>query len=131
MSNSIGERERDLVLANSTAGFDPDRSNRERRKLKRKIYTDGRKRALYDDRGCLMSGQDVCDCLQPDCPGCHFPCAKCGSPMCGHECRSVQARLGSQVRWRWPMSIKVNRKWMYDQVEIEGTDKVLRNRFRE
>ncbi|XP_037080540.1 ARL14 effector protein-like isoform X2 [Pollicipes pollicipes] len=112
MSNSIGERERDLVLANSTAGFDPDRSNRERRKLKRKIYTDGRKRALYDDRGCLMSGQDVCDCLQPDCPGCHFPCAKCGSPMCGHECR-------------------VNRKWMYDQVEIEGTDKVLRNRFRE
>ncbi|KAF0292364.1 ARL14 effector protein [Amphibalanus amphitrite] len=113
MSNSIGERERDLVSANLSTGFDPDRSNRERRKLKRKIYSNGRKRTLYDERGYLVkSDQNVCDCLQPDCPGCHFPCPKCGSPMCGHECR-------------------VNRKWMYDQVEIEGTDKVLRNRFRD
>jgi len=106
--------ERDRHLASANGGFDPDNSNRERRKLTRKVYTDGRKRlALYDEKGLLVkSGQDLCDCLQPVCPGCHLPCPKCTSPLCGHECR-------------------VNRKWMYDQVEIEGTDKVLRNRHRE
>ncbi|VDK47425.1 unnamed protein product [Anisakis simplex] len=29
----------------------------------------------------------LCDCLKPSCPGCHFPCKKCGSRMCGPECQ--------------------------------------------
>ncbi|KAH9366439.1 hypothetical protein HPB48_000555 [Haemaphysalis longicornis] len=39
--------------------------------------------------------------LQVDCPGCHFPCAKCGSAKCGVECRR-------------------NRNWVYEQLEIDG-----------
>ncbi|PSN45826.1 hypothetical protein C0J52_05521 [Blattella germanica] len=93
--------------------FDPERSNREKRKLTRKIYTGGRKQMnLYDEKGILISvGKDLCDCLDDTCPGCHFPCPKCHSCKCGHECR-------------------VNRKWMYDSIEIEGTDEVIRNKFR-
>lgn len=55
------------------------------------------------------SNKDACDCLQVDCPGCHFPCSKCGSPKCGVECRS-------------------NRSWVYEQLEIDGVpDTVFEN----
>ncbi|KAK7865381.1 hypothetical protein R5R35_001868 [Gryllus longicercus] len=94
--------------------FDPEQSNREKRKLTRKIYTGGRRKAnsLYDEKGILISnGKDLCDCLEESCPGCHFPCPKCRSPKCGHECR-------------------VNRKWAYDSVEIEGTNEVIHNKYR-
>ncbi|KAJ9582400.1 hypothetical protein L9F63_003253 [Diploptera punctata] len=93
--------------------FDPERSNRERRKLTRKIYTGGRKQSnVYDEKGVIMTlEKDLCDCLDEQCPGCHFPCPKCRSCKCAHECRQ-------------------NRKWMYDSIEIEGTDEVIRNKFR-
>ncbi|XP_026738831.1 ARL14 effector protein-like isoform X3 [Trichoplusia ni] len=45
------------------------------------------------------------------CPGCHFPCSKCNSNKCGLECR-------------------VNRKWMYDKIEIEGNDFVVKNDYK-
>lgn len=91
--------------------FDPERSNRERRKLRRKIYTEKRQH-LYDERGILVQhGQDLCDCLDVQCPGCHFPCSKCSSPKCGHECRC-------------------NRKWIVEQIDIEGTNHIIKNPYK-
>ena len=58
---------------------------------------------MYDDTGKLLDdSRDVCDCLEEDCDGCHFPCLKCDSTKCGHECRC-------------------SRRWIYEQVQIEGS----------
>lgn len=70
----------------------------------------GRKKtvAVYDDRGvCLPTGLDLCDCLDTQCPGCHFPCPKCGSEKCGDECRR-------------------HRTWSFHSVDIDGQYEVLR-----
>lgn len=71
------------------------------------------KNRYYDEKGTLVkwNNADVCDCLEDDCPGCHFPCPKCGSPKCGHECR-------------------VNRRWVYDHLEVEGKDGTIRNKYK-
>ncbi|KAH6939224.1 hypothetical protein HPB50_016543 [Hyalomma asiaticum] len=56
----------------------------------------------YNARGVhIASNKDACDCLQPNCPGCHFPCPKCGSQKCGDECRC-------------------SRNYIYDQIEVDG-----------
>ncbi|XP_029649710.1 uncharacterized protein LOC115223330 [Octopus sinensis] len=90
--------------------FDPERSAREMRKMNRRIYRENvKKNQMYDEAGRLLdNSKDVCDCLDEDCPGCHFPCRKCGSEKCGTECRC-------------------NRKWVYELVEIEGTNLVISN----
>ncbi len=59
---------------------------------------------LYDDDGYLVSDRrDISDCLEAHCPGCHFPCQKCGSEKCGAQCR-------------------VYRLWYYTEVEVEGAN---------
>ncbi|KAK3099008.1 hypothetical protein FSP39_025214, partial [Pinctada imbricata] len=85
--------------------FDPETSAREMRKMNRRIYRENRrKNQAYDESGILMeNSQDLCDCLDVRCPGCHFPCPKCGSEKCGTECRC-------------------NRKWVYEYVEVEVMD---------
>lgn len=89
--------------------FDPDRSLRERRKLSRRIGIRRPPGALYDEFGVHISTDvDLCDCLQKNCSGCHFPCPKCKSQKCGIECR-------------------VNRKYMYDQIEYQGCDLIVKN----
>ena len=62
---------------------------------------------MYDEYGRLLDDlRDLCDCLDDDCDGCHFPCTKCKSTKCGVDCR-------------------INRRYVYDQVEIEGSRTVI------
>nr|CAD7574236.1 unnamed protein product [Timema californicum] len=102
--------------------FDPEQSNRERRKLTRKITTSvvgtavsaGKRfiSSVHDEHGYLSAyGKDLCDCLEEACQGCHFPCTKCRSVKCGHECRT-------------------NRKYCIESIEIEGMGVILKNEFR-
>ncbi|GFO36211.1 Arl14 effector [Plakobranchus ocellatus] len=88
------------------ADFDPEKSKREIRKMNRRLYTKGSKRMrLYNEKGQLLEDlDDLCDCLVTDCPGCHFPCPRCGSSKCGTDCRC-------------------NRKYTISLIEVEGTDK--------
>lgn len=92
--------------------FDPDKSKREMRKLrrfalkeqasKRSNKKNVKKQPFHDEYGLRISDKrDVCDCQNLDCPGCHFPCPSCGSEKCGVECRC-------------------DRLWTYDQeVDIQ------------
>ncbi|XP_013134922.1 PREDICTED: ARL14 effector protein [Papilio polytes] len=92
--------------------FDPEKSVRERRKLNRKSYFMNRNKKIYNERGQIAAtGKDLCDCLIEKCPGCHFPCPKCSSLKCGNECR-------------------VNRKWVYEKIEIEGFDTCIKNSYK-
>ncbi|XP_069175092.1 ARL14 effector protein isoform X1 [Procambarus clarkii] len=98
--------------------FNPKISERVLRKKKtvRHSRSTGRTRSqnqqcVYGPDGTLVnSDKDLCDCLQSDCPGCYYPCPKCGSGKCGSECR-------------------VNRKWYYEKVEVEGTKLIWKNEF--
>ena len=100
------DKEREEFLSE----FDQTNSERERRKAKT-TYKDGRGRKqtrIYDEKGILISSnKDLCDCMDDRCPGCHFPCPKCRSNKCGHECRQ-------------------NRKWIFDCVELDGIPGTLK-----
>ncbi|MEE6499080.1 hypothetical protein FKM82_003309 [Ascaphus truei] len=95
--------------------FQPETSKREKRRLQIKTtpansdrQTLPAKSKVYDSSGVLLlNGMDLCDCLDEDCFGCFYICTKCGSNKCGIECRC-------------------DRKWLYEQIEIEGGD-ILRN----
>ncbi|XP_033327492.1 ARL14 effector protein [Megalopta genalis] len=106
-----GSRQRavDSVTKKFLRNFDPEHSEREKRKLHRRLYQGHKRHALYDDNGIyIQTGDDLCDCMNLNCAGCHFPCSKCSSTKCGHDCR-------------------INRKWTYDSIENEGSDLVIKN----
>lgn len=89
--------------------FDPETSSRERRKLTRKITPRRVPGALYDENGVhITTDVDLCDCLNVNCPGCHFPCKKCNSKKCGVDCRA-------------------NRKFIYEEIEYHGYDFFVKN----
>ncbi|XP_043481736.1 ARL14 effector protein [Leptopilina heterotoma] len=99
----------DSVTKKFLRNFDPETSEREKRKLNRRLSQPQKKNVLYDEKGILnATGDNLCDCLNKNCPGCHFQCPKCGSTKCGHECRN-------------------NRKWTYDAIENEGSDNLIKN----
>lgn len=78
--------------------FDPEHSEREKRKLYRRLYHSHRKH-LYDEKGTfIQTSSDLCDCLSLECPGCHFPCPKCSSPKCSHECRYFDKSF--HIEWK-------------------------------
>ncbi|KAI5737308.1 hypothetical protein M8J76_012148 [Diaphorina citri] len=85
--------------------FKPEYSRRENRKVDMEVKNaERRSPLLYDKTGVLLnSGEDLCDCGEQSCEGCFFPCPKCYSLKCGHECRK-------------------NRKWQYESSIIEGHD---------
>ena len=71
-------------------------------------YFSGKNVNIYDEKGVMkFCKKDLCDCMDDECPGCHFPCPKCRSNKCGHECRQ-------------------NRKWMFDCVELDGIPGTLK-----
>lgn len=99
----------DNVTKKFLRNFDPERSEREKRKLHRRLYQGNKRHTLYNEEGIwIITGDNLCDCLSLECAGCHFPCPKCRSRKCGHECR-------------------INRKWTYDTVENEGSDIITKN----
>lgn len=84
--------------------FEPENSERQKRKRSKLIdYTkESVPPSVYDEKGAhIFSGINVCDCLVKTCPGCHFPCKRCKSSKCGHECRS-------------------QRKWVYEEVRCQS-----------
>ncbi|XP_007895562.1 ARL14 effector protein-like [Callorhinchus milii] len=93
------------------ADFNPEtrlQTKRARRtKLRQLVFekkADGQRK--YDQAGkLLLCGTDLCDCLNANCSGCFYPCPKCSSWKCGPKCRC-------------------NRKWIYEQIETEGSDAV-------
>ncbi|XP_043679735.1 ARL14 effector protein isoform X2 [Vespula pensylvanica] len=92
-----GSRQRavDNITKKFLRNFDPERSEREKRKLHRRLYQGSKRHTLYNDEGIwVITGDNLCDCLSLECAGCHFPCPKCSSSKCGHECRNI-ASLGS------------------------------------
>lgn len=81
--------------------FNPEESEREKKKLRRFQTSKPRAGVCYKENGLLLDGRDVCDCLTQSCPGCFYPCPNCSSRKCGPTCRC-------------------NRKWVYDYIEDEG-----------
>lgn len=110
--NTRGSRQKAVdstVTTKFLRNFDPEHSEREKRKLHRRIYQGYKKHSVYNDKGIyIKTGDDLCDCLNLNCAGCHFPCPKCSSTKCGHECRN-------------------NRRWTYESIENEGSDMIIRN----
>ncbi|XP_003694243.1 ARL14 effector protein-like [Apis florea] len=99
----------DSITKKFLRNFDPEHSEREKRKLHRRLYQGHKRHAMYDENGVYtQTRDDLCDCLNLNCAGCHFPCSKCNSPKCGHECRN-------------------NRKWTYESIENEGSDVIIKN----
>lgn len=86
--------------------FNPQNSRREKNKRynfsKPKAAAKKGTPSMYDETGKIRATQeDVCDCFESDCPGCHFPCESCASQKCGQRCRN-------------------NRKWAYELIEYDG-----------
>jgi hypothetical protein len=104
--------------SNFLADFNPLNSRREKNKQYRNMFLQKAKPAakkqyqpLYDENGKLKStGEDICDCFEATCEGCHFPCEWCSSEKCGLRCRN-------------------NRRWMYEVIEYDGKDKATHNPF--
>ncbi|CAJ0577949.1 unnamed protein product, partial [Mesorhabditis spiculigera] len=53
-------------------------------------YSSSARRIYHDQQGRLVVDEErytICDCLRAECPGCYFPCDKCGSGYCSSACQ--------------------------------------------
>ncbi|CAH8571495.1 unnamed protein product [Schistosoma turkestanicum] len=75
------------------------RSVRRQMTVKSSYKSSDRLHPLYDSRGRLLGTLDYsCDCLKPECPGCHLPCRRCHSTFCGASCRIYRTYRVSGVK---------------------------------
>lgn len=87
--------------------FDPEKSNRERRKMSRKMTA--QVRTVYNEYGHIRHNDlDICDCMDENCLGCWYECENCGSTKCGVHCR-------------------VNRKFCFETIAFDGKDGQIMN----
>ena len=92
---SSSDSQRNLRSENRCSNrFEQLKYERHRKRNKVKKFNIGfkndKKTELFDAKGIhINSGQDLCDCLNPDCSGCFFKCPnkKCKSNKCGPDCR--------------------------------------------
>lgn len=122
----------DSVTKKFLRNFDPEHSEREKRKLHRRLYQGHKRHVMYDENGVYtQTGDDLCDCLNLNCAGCHFSCPKCNSPKCGHECRYDIKKLFFKFIYflniKNKFFIRNNRKWTYESIENEGSDIIIKN----
>lgn len=98
--------DRDLLAGTKfLENFNPENSRREKNKRYNFPKPKAAKKAsnsMYDEQGRIrLTKEDVCDCFEATCPGCHFPCENCHSQKCGLRCR-------------------VNRRWAFEMIEHDG-----------
>lgn len=85
--------------------FNPENSRREKNKRKQiKVVTKRQNVSIYDENGKIRAtNEDVCDCFDATCEGCHFPCLTCNSQKCAIRCRN-------------------GRRFFYELIEYDGKD---------
>ncbi|EYC40129.1 hypothetical protein Y032_0627g809 [Ancylostoma ceylanicum] len=89
----------------------PIKSRRSRRKinasLRKKFAEDKepvqeKRHIFHDKKGKLVvPGEEsvtLCDCMIPECHGCHWPCENCGGRLCGPICQQNRKKYVSCVR---------------------------------
>ncbi|CAO1380647.1 unnamed protein product [Diamesa hyperborea] len=116
-SESYMKAKKDLNLlgdSNFLSSFNSENSKRDG-KMKRQTYIKVQTKpksaidrtSMYDEFGLIrQTREDVCDCCDLTCGGCHFPCVNCGSQKCAIKCR-------------------VNRKIAYETIEKDEKDVML------
>ncbi|WKY06929.1 hypothetical protein Q1695_006814 [Nippostrongylus brasiliensis] len=77
-------------------------SRRSRRKLNEDKESMQEKRQIFHDKKgkLIVPGEEsitLCDCLIPECHGCHWPCASCGGRLCGPICQQNRKKFVSSV----------------------------------
>lgn len=96
----------------------PKISSRTGTKKRKAVFTKPKKTAridsstnlFYDGTGKIRgTKENVCDCFDIDCAGCHFECEICQSQKCGNVCRRF-------------------RKFAFEAIEYDGKDKIEKNK---
>ncbi|VDL85074.1 unnamed protein product [Nippostrongylus brasiliensis] len=69
--------------------------------IKDKESMQEKRQIFHDKKGKLIvPGEEsitLCDCLIPECHGCHWPCASCGGRLCGPICQQNRKKFVSSV----------------------------------
>ncbi|VDO79203.1 unnamed protein product [Haemonchus placei] len=86
----------------------PTNTRRSRRKINARAVaedkesTQEKRHVFHDKKGKLVvpgeESMTLCDCLIPECHGCHWPCANCGGRLCGPVCQQNRKKFVSCVK---------------------------------